>query len=205
MGQRIYRYIVGYDGGTAPNPFDGHCTLAICKPAIRRTAKVGDWILGFRSRHHDRVIYAMQISEVLRFDEYWEDRRFRSRRPDVDRVPSDNIYRPTAIAPDGTIVMEWIRNFVHDASAMGKDLSGKHVLIGKHFWYFGDKNPQIAPSLQHLAPVTQGHVVHKHRKGSDIDELTRWLDMHPSGVIGKPIDNPEAGRGATVSRSCATP
>jgi len=38
----LYSYTVRYDDGAAPNPFNGMCTLAICKPAIRRTAAPGD-------------------------------------------------------------------------------------------------------------------------------------------------------------------
>ena len=32
------------DYGFAPNPYFGYCTLATCKPVIRRCAGVGDWI-----------------------------------------------------------------------------------------------------------------------------------------------------------------
>jgi len=35
---KVYSYIVAYDSGFAPNPFHGICTLACCKPTIRRTA-----------------------------------------------------------------------------------------------------------------------------------------------------------------------
>ena len=34
------------DYGFAPNPFFGFCTLANCKPKIRKSANVGDWIIG---------------------------------------------------------------------------------------------------------------------------------------------------------------
>jgi hypothetical protein len=41
---RIYSYVVRYDSGFAPNPFYGYCTLATCKPDIRRGAEVGDLV-----------------------------------------------------------------------------------------------------------------------------------------------------------------
>ena len=47
---KLYSYIVAHDGGFAPNPFWGYCTLANCKPKIRQTAKVGDWIVGLSSK-----------------------------------------------------------------------------------------------------------------------------------------------------------
>lgn len=185
---KIYRYIVRYDGGTAPNPFDGFCTLAICKPAIRRKAEVGDWIIGFRSQQRGRVIYAMQVNEAISFDEYWNDPRFRSRRPDVLTTPTDNIYRSRAIAPDGSMVMEQVNNEVHKPEASSRDLSGNRVLIARRFWYFGDRSPLIDDTLSHLSPVTQGHVVHKHRKVADIENLQTWLSGFNTGVLGTPVD-----------------
>lgn len=32
----LYSYVVAHDFGFAPNPFDGLCTLATCKPDIRK-------------------------------------------------------------------------------------------------------------------------------------------------------------------------
>ncbi len=42
----LYTYFIPFDNGAAPNPFGGICTLAICKPVIRRNAKAGDWVVG---------------------------------------------------------------------------------------------------------------------------------------------------------------
>jgi hypothetical protein len=44
--------------------------LAICKPAIRRTAKAGDWVVGIgpaNKRTRGKVVYAMEVGEVKRF------------------------------------------------------------------------------------------------------------------------------------------
>ncbi len=76
----LYIYVVTRDFGFAPNPFHGYCTLATCKPGIRRVAQVGDWVMGVGgSRLHaaGRCIYLMNVSEVLPFDTYWSDNRFR--------------------------------------------------------------------------------------------------------------------------------
>ena len=43
---KLYSYVMIYDTGFAPNPFWGYCTLATCKPGIRRPAEQGDWIIG---------------------------------------------------------------------------------------------------------------------------------------------------------------
>jgi hypothetical protein len=42
MKKSIFVYVVKHDGGFAPNPFHGFCTLACCKPKIRKGAKEGD-------------------------------------------------------------------------------------------------------------------------------------------------------------------
>ena len=75
----LFTYTIPVDDGAAPNPFRGLCSLAICKPGIRRTAKKGDWIAGLGSRTAPsgdltgRLVYAMRIEEVLSLEEY--DRR----------------------------------------------------------------------------------------------------------------------------------
>ena len=48
---KLFSYVLRFDDGAAPNPFGGICTLTICKPAIRRSASVGDWIIGTGSKN----------------------------------------------------------------------------------------------------------------------------------------------------------
>jgi hypothetical protein len=70
---RLYSYIVRADDGAAPNPYYDICTLAICKPAIRRTARVGDWIIGTGSAWaglSGRLIYAMRVDEAITLEAY---------------------------------------------------------------------------------------------------------------------------------------
>lgn len=45
----IYSYVLSTDDGAEPNPLWGICTLTICKLAIRRIAKNGDWVIGVGS------------------------------------------------------------------------------------------------------------------------------------------------------------
>ncbi|HTF18069.1 MAG TPA: hypothetical protein VK658_08360 [Chryseolinea sp.] len=78
---RLYSYILRIDDGAAPNPFWGLCTLTICKPAIRRTARIGDWVIGTGSKNSklndgsiydlsDSIVYAMRISDIKTLSEY---------------------------------------------------------------------------------------------------------------------------------------
>src|SRR5215475_1820360 len=71
---KVYIYVVDRDFGFAPNPFHGVCTLATCKPGIRNTVKVGDWVIGLGGRRLNatgRCVFAMRISETTTYNEYW--------------------------------------------------------------------------------------------------------------------------------------
>ncbi|GHC08873.1 hypothetical protein GCM10010080_24910 [Thermomonas carbonis] len=179
---RIYRYVVAYDGGTAPRPYDGLCSLAICKPKIRASAQVGDWIVGFRSKHPGEVLYAMQVSERLTLSEYWEDPRFAARKPG-HASPPDNIYKPD---PYGGL--QQVPNVVHTPDNAQRDISGRYVLLSERFWYFGANSVPLPNELLHLVHTTQGHAIHVNRKKDDVRKLVGWLRSWPTGRHGMPID-----------------
>lgn len=182
MREKIYRYVVRHDAGSAPNPFGNWCSLAICKAPIRRMAQVGDWLIGFRSRSADQVVYVMHIEERLSFSEYWNDPRFASKRPDNNPC-SDNIYGPDE---SGTLV--WQTNDVHHPGQKEDDLDGKWVLVSRKFWYFGDQSVQIPTELVHLIHQGVGYSVHKNRRPTDCDVLRQWLGHWKTGIHGKPVD-----------------
>lgn len=70
----IFMYTVKYDDGFAPNPFHGVCSLATCKPDIRRSANPGDLVIGKAAAPNGRrLVFAMEVDEILTFDEYWHD------------------------------------------------------------------------------------------------------------------------------------
>ena len=99
----LYIYVVVRDFGFAPNPFHGYCSLATCKPGIRKVAQIGDWVMGVgggRLQATGRCIYLMKVSEILNFDKYWSDKRFRVKKPVRNGSPvmmvGDNIYHRDA-------------------------------------------------------------------------------------------------------------
>jgi hypothetical protein len=128
---RIFMYVLAADGGFAPNPFHGCCTLGCCKPAIRRRARPGDWVVGITpKRLGNRLAYAMLGEEVLTFEQYWKDSRFRRKRPrwgpgrSLLEKCGDNCYKPEG---DGTFrqlrSMHWDRDKDReDPRAKAKDL-----------------------------------------------------------------------------------
>ncbi len=78
---KIYSYVLRVDDGAAPNPFWGICTLVICKPRIRKSAEVGDWIVGTGSKRvkladgkicdfSNKIVYAMKVTEKMTLCEY---------------------------------------------------------------------------------------------------------------------------------------
>jgi len=197
----VYRYVVNWDAGTAPNPFGGWCTLAICKPRIRKAAERGDWIIGFRKRRNDHVVYVMEVEGSLSFAEYWGDKRFSNRRPGRTQFP-DNLYRP-----NGAGGFEQIANRVHGPECAKGDLGGQRVLISRRFWYFGEESPPIPTELAHLVHSTQGHVVHRRRRDDDIAQLGAWLQLWEPGAIGNPIDAPRdiLGKPVKTRGDCRSP
>jgi hypothetical protein len=73
---RLFSYTIPIDDGAAPNPFRGMCSLAICKPGIRRVAKEGDWVAGLGSKGapsgdlSGHLVYAMRVETVLSLKQY---------------------------------------------------------------------------------------------------------------------------------------
>ncbi|MCU0444054.1 MAG: hypothetical protein MUE85_03995 [Microscillaceae bacterium] len=109
---KIFSYNITSDSGFAPNPFWSYCTLACCKPNIRKDAVAGDWIVGIRSqtlynktrvaknvnKDVKKIIYAMQVNEKITFYDYWKDLRFQTKKPKWDANNmvekfGDNIYQ----------------------------------------------------------------------------------------------------------------
>jgi hypothetical protein len=147
------------DKGFAPNPFWGYCTLATCKPTIRRTAQQGDWVAGFRTDPHTRelrLVYVIEVTEdPMPFQQYDTDRRFLRKRPvwksrGVERC-GDNIYFPLRNGSFGQ------RPSFHNPTHMERDLRGRFVLISKNFYYFGSAAQVLPTSLRGVQPKGRGH------------------------------------------------
>jgi len=159
---KLYSYIVKHDTGFAPNPFYGYCTLACCKPIIRRKAEEGDWIVGLTPKSAgNEIVYFMRVDDVVpSFGDYWTDSRFRAKKPsqtgELRKRCGDNIYEPygkgyrqlpsTHSRKDGT---EHAGNKAHD-------LSGKRILVSETFAYFGSKPLSLPRELRSLI-VGRGH------------------------------------------------
>ncbi|EOB6396899.1 hypothetical protein ACHELZ_002363 [Vibrio vulnificus] len=142
----LYAYAITRDFGFAPNPFHGSCTLATCKPRIRKSAKVGDWVLGIGGTKlksvNRKCIVLMKVTEKMSFNNYWNEPRFSIKKPARNgshvQMLGDNIYHQ-----DANNV--WIQEDSHHSNADGsinftnleRDTNSDQVLISSHFYYFG--------------------------------------------------------------------
>jgi len=165
----LYSYIIKHDGGFAPNPFFGCCTLACCKPGIRRKAGKGDWIIGLTPRAHgNKVVYFMEVEESIGFDGYWGGQRFEKKKPRLDAEEAakqgDNIYKPSKTHSRGFRQLP----SAHSKTRFGKseneeakerDLKGERVLVSTNFVYFGSKPKKLPPKLKCLI-VGRGYRCH---------------------------------------------
>lgn len=156
---RLYSYVVRYDSGFAPNPFYGCCTLATCKPSIRRTAEVGDWIVGTGSdsqqvQRGGHLVYAMRVGEIMTFEAYDADPRFQAKKPyrhgSRKQSCGDNIYHR------GAEDQQWLQRDSFHSNVDGsrrsdhvqRDTGVNRVLASDRFVYFGGDGPKIPTELR---------------------------------------------------------
>jgi len=198
-------YIVAYDSGFAPNPFNGFCTLATCKPDIRKRAALGDWVVGTGSnkkgvRRGGFLVYAMMIREALTFDEYWNDPRFEKKKPNLNgsyrMACGDNIYSPLE---DGG----WRQFDSYHSNKDGtprvdhtkKDTSVDRVLISDDFVYFGAEGPEIPKTLKDAGIVHSGIGQKRITNAATIADFEAWLEgLGVKGYQGRPFDMVEEAR-----------
>jgi hypothetical protein len=161
---KLYTYCLRYDGGAAPNPFWGTCTLVICKPAIRRTAQIGDWVVGLGSvnspigdvSHY--LVYAMKVTNKLTMKEYDQFCKNSLPKKIPDQESSDyRLQNGDCIYDYGTGKYPKMRRAVHNEGHRKHDLGGQFALLSQHFYYFGDHAVPLPEYLYPIIHATQGH------------------------------------------------
>ncbi|MBX2942710.1 MAG: hypothetical protein KF860_10210 [Cyclobacteriaceae bacterium] len=198
MTGKIYSYVLRFDDGAAPNPFWDVCTLAICKPAIRRTAEVGDWVIGTGSKNarcndgikHDlsqHLVYAMRIADKMTLSEYNEycSEELRNKIPQPgspdwrlrmgDCIYHNEGFEKLSLRPDS----------IHKIEHSDRDLGGINVLLSHEFYYFGEKAVIIPKHLKQLIKRNQGHL--KITNEYLIEQFEEWIKQFPKNTIcGEP-------------------
>jgi hypothetical protein len=198
---KLYLYTIVRDYGFAPNPFYNCCTLATCKPRIRKGASVGDWVVGTggKTKYNltGHLIYAMKVDEVLDFNSYWNDPRFQGKRPvlngSIKQLYGDNIYHRDR--------GQWVQADSHHSFEAGrpnaqnivKDTNVDHLLIGKKFVYFGSAAPLVPERFrpysvtdEDLSWSGRGHRVMSHAFATAFES---WLEnLNQWGLCGMPLE-----------------
>ena len=187
----LFTYIVATDIGFAPNPFFGYCTLACCKPKIRRAAQPGDWIVGLTPKARgNRIVYAMRVAEKMSFADYWRDSRFAQKKADirskdVRRRYGDNIYEPLADGGFRQHPSLHSKGFAEDAERKAHDLSGTLVLVAREFVYFGQRAPTLPQQFESIIPGR----AHRSNFAPDlVCQVVEYIGSFRFGIEGDPWD-----------------
>lgn len=192
----IYAYKITRDYGFAPNPFGAYCTLACCKPHIRKKAVVGDWIIGtgaVENKLLNHLIFLMKVTEKISFQKYWEDERFNYKKPilngSLKQIHGDNIYYNEND--------NWIQIDSHHSLYNGQinegnlkqDLSGEYVLISDQFVYLGDDYLKIPEKYLEICPGlrTRDYITVQNENLAD-DFIQFVLKINNLGLNGNPIN-----------------
>ncbi len=188
---RLFSYIVTGDLGFSPNPFWGYCTLADCKPMIRKTARVGDWIVGLSPKADgNAIIYAMRVDEVLPYEAYYRDPRFASKIPDPAgpgvRRRGDNIYEPIQ---DGFRQLQSMHSngAKENLEKKSHDLRGRNALVSQTFYYFGSK-PLPLPTK--FSDVVVGRAHKNNFPPTLVNSFLNFITKQQAGVHAPPTTWP---------------
>lgn len=198
---RIFSYVVARDYGFAPNPFHGFCTLATCKPKIRKTAGIGDWVVGTgsadkRKKRGNLLVYVMRVEEIMTYNEYWNDPRFHRKRPNLQgsrkQAFGDNIYYRDA--------EDWCQQNSHHSHEDGKpnqkniahDTKTDRILVSEEYVYWGGEGPEIPSKFRDYKgeDIRKKNSSHKSNFSREfIDEFVEWFRSLPEhGCLGRPLE-----------------
>ncbi len=196
---RLFSYSLRVDDGAAPNPYFGVCTLTICKPGIRKSAAVGDWVVGLGTKNppsgigdlSHAVAYAMKISDVLSLEDYDKHclRELSGKIPKVSKSSTFTQLVGDCIYEFGKTGGPRQRRGVHNEGNRATDLAGKNSLLSDHFYYFGAQAIQLPDHLCSIAHPYQGYKVNANDKVRF--KFVEWLEsesgFEPNKLYGAPL------------------
>jgi hypothetical protein len=139
----------------------------------------------------------MNISEIISFDDYWNDQRFQQKKPNLrgslKQAFGDNIYHHDQDAG------EWIQEDSHHTHKGGKpmlknlenDTSTPRVLISSEYWYCGGSGPEIPGHFRQA-----NNDICTSRQGYRCDypeplvtDFIEWIkSFDESGYLGNPAE-----------------
>jgi hypothetical protein len=186
---KLCSYIIVHDKGLAPNPFWEYCTLGVCTPNHQGAkVEIGDWIIGTEQKSKgNKLIYAMKVSEILGFDDYFRDSRFERKKPKIQGASrekcGDNFYFKNNLG-------NWqklISGFHDETHQQEQDLKHPFVFVSNYYFYFGGQAIELPKNFSALIQKRQG--IKWHREQRLILEFCAWLSKsHQPGLIALPRD-----------------
>jgi hypothetical protein len=151
---KVYIYRMICDKGIAPNYNGEKASLALCKPRIRQSASVGDYVIGltastiletennvsYKNNPKDAIVWIGQVSDKLTFSQYNtlcnRNRKMKIKIPTKYGIGDCQIISETKFRP-----------YPHEKSYMPRNLSGKNVLLFKRFKHFREKDNNFTEFL----------------------------------------------------------
>ncbi|HWR35402.1 MAG TPA: hypothetical protein VN622_05975 [Clostridia bacterium] len=170
---KFYGYKMTDDTGFAPCASGQYLSLACCMTSIRGRAPLGSWVAGFGGKQfgNGHLIYLMQVNEVMTFDQYFREKRFRDRLDNV-YYKENGVYRQITSARAHRTARE-----------QEHDVSVDRVLVASRFVYFGNR-PIHVP--QQFAPLVPHHRNYCVNDGEKTSEFAAWAFTHGSGCLSVP-------------------
>lgn len=206
----VWRYVIATDRGGAPHIHNEVCSLAICKPDIRKHAKVGEWVMAFApasQRDPNRLVkFVMKITSRRDFPSYCKE--FIGKRRDAIY---DYRFDPTG---------PWVCNGQIDGVGdhpypenWAKDKRGLYVLLSKEYCHSGNRPRNL---LSELAPFCAKRGLNAEDVVTDLDHRSQgqskycssssyevfreWAESLPKGGSAPPNHDPYSpGQVATAT------
>ncbi len=202
MGKVCF-YTIRHDTGLAPNPFHGWCTLALCTPNhVGVRLGPGDHIAGvFRSGRPPRLVFAMEVAEVLDFDEYYRDPRFARKRPNRHGTWKERVGDSIYFRSESGDWQQDARTLYHRKETERiRDLRRPKAFVGRRFVYFGEKaetDSELALPTRFHACLPGRGIKYLHDTDPGYRQFLAWAYRHGEGILGQPRD-----RRVARGRSC---
>ena len=140
----------------------------------------------------------MKVEEKLSFEQYWNDKRFESKKFDSGSLigkNGDNIYEPLLSGewkqhPSFHTVPRFSRH--ENEKNKRRDLSGINVLVSRKFVYFGQAAISLPQDLAGCLPTARGHKCNfPHAAVEKWESFIENILTRQSGMIAYPIDFPK--------------
>lgn len=189
---RHFVYKMTTDNGGAPCVAGGLLTLAICKPLVRSSAEVGDWVYGIGGVPlSGRLIYIAQIDDKVINGGYYREEKYSNRDDCIYEYMNDRYCRRgNAKYHSGE------SNIETDLGKSDEGYPRANVLLSKNFRYLGDKGITLGgmkgeyPGIKALLDtLTQGHRVnHDPDLVEELEKLHKelWDEHRDVMQVGEP-------------------